>query len=114
MREFFRRIVHALEAGRPAELVTVAASEGSTPRGAGAMMAVFADGGTVGPCSANDRFCGVAGAVEDGFAAVQLQQGENSLVISYTPPLFEAGCILSAVSLAAAAALCFWRKNAKK
>ena len=32
-----------------------------------------ADGGTVGPCSANDRFCGVAGAVEDGFAAVQLR-----------------------------------------
>ena len=37
MREFFREIVHALEAGQPAELVSVAASEGSTPRGAGAM-----------------------------------------------------------------------------
>ena len=51
MREFFRTVVHALEAGRPAELVTVAASEGSTPRGAGAMMAVFPDGnpaGTIG------------------------------------------------------------------
>ena len=51
MRSFFREIVHALEAGQPVELVTVAASEGSTPRGAGAMMAVFADGtltGTIG------------------------------------------------------------------
>lgn len=43
MREFFREIVHALEAGQPAELVSVAASEGSTPRGAGAMMAVIWD-----------------------------------------------------------------------
>ena len=44
MRDFFRRIVHALEAGEPVELVTVAAASGSTPRGAGAMMAVFPDG----------------------------------------------------------------------
>ena len=51
MRDFFRRIVHALEAGEPVELVTVAAASGSTPRGAGAMMAVFPDGsiaGTIG------------------------------------------------------------------
>ena len=48
MREFFREIVHALEAGQPAELVSVAASEGSTPRGAGAMMAVFPGGRTTG------------------------------------------------------------------
>ncbi len=41
MREFFREIVHALEEGRPVELVSIAASDGSTPRGAGAMMAVF-------------------------------------------------------------------------
>ena len=45
MREFFREIVHALEEGRPVELVSIAASDGSTPRGAGAMMAVFPGGG---------------------------------------------------------------------
>ena len=48
MRSFFREIVHALEAGQPVELVSVAASEGSTPRGAGAMMAVFPSGRTAG------------------------------------------------------------------
>ena len=51
MREFWRQAVHALEAGRPVELVSILASGGSTPRGAGAMMAVFEGGrsaGTVG------------------------------------------------------------------
>ena len=51
MREFFREIAHALEAGEGVELVTILASGGSTPRGAGAMMAVFTDGhaaGTIG------------------------------------------------------------------
>lgn len=48
MREFFREIVHALEEGRPVELVSIAASDGSTPRGAGAMMAVFPGGGITG------------------------------------------------------------------
>ena len=51
MREFFREIAHTLEAGEPVELVTILSSGGSTPRGAGAMMAVFADGraaGTIG------------------------------------------------------------------
>lgn len=51
MREFFREIAHDLEAGKPVELVTILVSGGSTPRGAGAMMAVFTDGhaaGTIG------------------------------------------------------------------
>ena len=51
MREFFREIVHALEAGQPVELVSVVSSEGSTPRGARAIMAVFSGGaiaGTIG------------------------------------------------------------------
>ena len=55
MREFLREILHALEAGQPVELVSVVRASGSTPRGAGAMMAVFADGhaaGTVGGGSA--------------------------------------------------------------
>lgn len=55
MREFLREILHALEAGQPVELVSVIRASGSTPRGAGAMMAVFSDGravGTVGGGSA--------------------------------------------------------------
>ena len=51
MREFLRAVVHKLEEGTPVELVSVTASSGSTPRGAGAMMAVFPDGtirGTIG------------------------------------------------------------------
>ena len=48
MRELIREIVHALEAGQPVELVSLVASGGSTPRGAGALMAVFPDGRTVG------------------------------------------------------------------
>lgn len=48
MREFFREIVHALEAGQPVELVSVVEAGGSTPRGAGAMLAAFIDGRTAG------------------------------------------------------------------
>jgi xanthine dehydrogenase accessory factor len=51
MREFFRSIVHALEAEQPVVLVSILTSGGSTPRGTGAMMAVFPDGsiaGTIG------------------------------------------------------------------
>ncbi len=51
MREWVREIVHALEAGTPAELVAVTEASGSTPRGAGALMAVFPGGralGTIG------------------------------------------------------------------
>ena len=51
MREWVRKIVHALEAGTPAELVAVTEASGSTPRGAGALMAVFPGGralGTIG------------------------------------------------------------------
>lgn len=48
MREFIREVVHALEAGQDVELVSVVASGGSTPRGAGAMLAVFPGGRTAG------------------------------------------------------------------
>lgn len=48
MREFIREIVHSLEAGQGVELVSVVESGGSTPRGAGAMLAVFPDGRTAG------------------------------------------------------------------
>lgn len=48
MRQFFREIVHALEGGEGVELISVVQSGGSTPRGAGAMMALFPDGRSVG------------------------------------------------------------------
>ena len=51
MREFIGKILHELEAGRSVELVTVLEAGGSTPRGAGAMLAVFCEEtpiGTVG------------------------------------------------------------------
>lgn len=51
MRTLLRFVLHALEAGEPVELVSILASSGSTPRGAGAVMAVLRDGsaqGTVG------------------------------------------------------------------
>jgi len=48
MRTLIRSIVHALEAGENVQLVTVVEAHGSTPRGSGAMLAVFADGSTDG------------------------------------------------------------------
>lgn len=51
MKEFLRGIVQALEKGEPVELVSILKSSGSTPRRAGAMMAVFPGGrssGTIG------------------------------------------------------------------
>lgn len=74
MRALFRSMVHALEAGQPVQLVSILAASGSTPRGAGALLAVFPDGtsaGTVG-----------GGSVE--YEAVHLatellRTGENAL-----------------------------------
>ncbi|MDO4315469.1 MAG: XdhC family protein [Oscillospiraceae bacterium] len=48
MREFIRAVVHSLEEGHSVELVSVVESGGSTPRGAGAMLAVFPGGRTAG------------------------------------------------------------------
>lgn len=51
MRTLIRAVVHALESGQPVQLVTLLSASGSTPRGPGALMAVFAGGsaqGTVG------------------------------------------------------------------
>ena len=84
MREFFREIVHALEAGQPAELVSVAASEGSTPRGAGAMMAVFPGGratGTIGRGRGEFEGQGVAAGPPGGqaMADVPLRSTSNWL-----------------------------------
>jgi len=51
MREIFKGLQDAKEAGKPAVLCTILATSGSTPRGAGAMMVVTEDGrcaGTIG------------------------------------------------------------------
>ena len=48
MRTFLKNVVRALESGQDVELVTVLAASGSTPRGAGAMLAVFPDGASTG------------------------------------------------------------------
>ena len=51
MRELWKKMLRALEAGQPVELVTILDASGSTPRGAGAVMAVFSHGesaGTIG------------------------------------------------------------------
>lgn len=74
MHEVFQTLIHALEEGRPAVLVTIVASSGSTPRGTGAMMAVLEDGTSAGSIG--------GGNVEfeaQKQAAVLLQTGENAL-----------------------------------
>ena len=51
MGDFIETILRKLENGTGAELVSVVEASGSTPRGAGALLAVFGDGtatGTVG------------------------------------------------------------------
>ncbi|MET0017732.1 XdhC family protein [Oscillibacter sp.] len=51
MREFWKTLIHGLESGQPACLVSLLSSAGSTPRSAGAMMAVLPGGiadGTIG------------------------------------------------------------------
>ncbi len=48
MRELFSALIHQLEEGRAAVLVTILTSEGSAPRGAGAWMLVRAGGAALG------------------------------------------------------------------
>ena len=48
MKKIYSRILEALERGEDAVLCRIVASSGSSPRGAGACMAVFADGSTLG------------------------------------------------------------------
>ena len=48
MKELFGALLQALKSGADAVLCTIIASSGSTPRGSGAKMAVFADGSTMG------------------------------------------------------------------
>ena len=48
MQTFWKQLLAALAAGRETELVTVLAASGSTPRGTGAVMAVWPDGASAG------------------------------------------------------------------
>ena len=48
MKKLFDSIITSLTVNQPVVLVSVIASSGSTPRGAGAMMAVFPGGGSAG------------------------------------------------------------------
>lgn len=48
MKTLFRAMAQTLEAGQDTVLCSILASSGSTPRGAGAKMAVFEDGSTLG------------------------------------------------------------------
>lgn len=48
MRSFYQWIARALEGGQPVVLVSILSASGSTPRGAGTMMAVSAGGETAG------------------------------------------------------------------
>ena len=70
MKAFFEALLDALSRGENAVLCSVLSASGSTPRGAGAKMAVFADGqilGTIG-----------GGAVERAAMeqAMRVHQGE--------------------------------------
>ena len=48
MKELFEAMLRALSRGENTVLCSILASSGSTPRGAGAKMAVFADGSAIG------------------------------------------------------------------
>ena len=48
MKRLTQKMIEAIEGGQNVVLCTILASSGSSPRGAGARMAVFADGSTRG------------------------------------------------------------------
>ena len=48
MGDLIEKLLRKLENGTAAELVSVVEASGSTPRGAGALLAVFADGDMIG------------------------------------------------------------------
>ena len=52
MKELFEALLAALRRGETAALCTILGASGSAPRGAGAKMAVFADGSTIGRSAA--------------------------------------------------------------
>lgn len=74
MRELLQAVIQALDAGENVELVSVLEAHGSTPRGAGAVLAVFSEGKTRGTVG--------GGNVEYEAAELAkqlLQSGENAV-----------------------------------
>jgi len=71
-------IITALNAKQPVVLVSVIASSGSTPRGAGAMMAVFKSGAAAGTIG------GGAVEYEASVQALQMFDTKQSRIASYT------------------------------
>lgn len=83
MKSVFKALAAQLDRGRGAVLCTIAASHGSTPRGAGARMAVTAEGdttGTVGGGAVEHRAGELARTLlaerRSGFAFYRLSAGE--------------------------------------
>lgn len=74
MKELFERLLSALERGENAVLCTIVKSSGSTPRGAGAKLAVFEDGATVGTVGG-----GEIERLSEKLAREVLQHGESLL-----------------------------------
>ena len=87
MKKLTQKIIDAVERGERVVLCTILASSGSSPRGAGARMAVFADGSTMGT---------VGGGRVELLAAEEareiLKTGETRRVYQY--PTYYAGCCL--------------------
>jgi xanthine dehydrogenase accessory factor len=54
LKEFYRRVITALESGEHGWIITVIAADGSTPQKAGAKMIVFADGSIFGTIGGGD------------------------------------------------------------
>lgn len=84
IREFFNGIVRALEAGGHVELVSLVRADGSTPRGPGAMLAVFPGGrmaGTIGGGNVEYEAAGLAEALletgEPALRRFRFVQGEG-------------------------------------
>ena len=77
MKELFTSMLQALAQGEGVVLCSILASSGSTPRGAGAKMAVFADGHTEGTVG------GGAVELESGKLAMEVLKTKQSLVHGY-------------------------------
>ena len=91
MKELFASILQALARGEGVCLCSILASSGSTPRGAGAKMAVFADGHTEGTI---------------GGGAVELRAGEKGLEVLQTKQSLVQGYCLAPNQVADIGMIC--------
>ena len=83
MKKLVDSIIARLAENQPVVVVGVIASSGSTPRGAGAMMAVFTDGGSVGTIG------GGAVEFEAQKQAALMFESKNTRIASYTLTKFD-------------------------